>query len=282
MLHPPKPLDAPTAPAGFRRCAVLDAHALGFVFQVERAGGTFICKRLRGRGERDTEATRQLLQEGAILAALDGRGVPKLASRGDDDAGPFVVMEFVMMASLTARAVIDASWMACAAPQAFATLATVHEAVDALGPLEIVHADISPSNLLVRDDGGDAKLIDFGLSRWRATPPWAAAGEATSRATAAFQGTLLYAAPELARGEEIDARADLFALAASLLHSYARAPPRRATVAPAMLVEAGEADVVDWARAASAGLPRVLANALCACVAFDRNARPSAARDVTV
>src|SRR5205823_4768550 len=107
------------------------------------------------------------------------------------------------------------------------TLASIHEAADKRGPLRVVHRDITPSNVYVTDDAGSAILADFGLARWRGGGP---------PQDGAFRGTLLYAAPELARCDaDVDARADLFALAASLLHVASGAPPRSASSAAALL-----------------------------------------------
>jgi serine/threonine-protein kinase len=137
-----------------------------------------------------------------------------------------------------------------------------------------VHADVSTTNVLVDPRGEPAALIDFGLARWRDDDAIA------SSARGAFRGTLLYAAPEVARGEPFDARADLFALAASLLHVYSGVPPRSATTEATLLVEAGDREVAAWTRAASAGLSRALAGALASCLAFAADDRPRSAREI--
>lgn len=89
-----------------------------------------------------------------------------------------------------------------------------------------------------------------------------------------FRGTLLYAAPEVARGETPDARSDAFALAASLLHVASSQPPRGSETQAAMLLAAGEQSIEPWARRAAATLAPGMAEALVACCAFDRDARP--------
>lgn len=89
-------------------------------------------------------------------------------------------------------------------------LAAVHEK-------GLLHRDVKPSNILVRKDGTPL-LSDFGLARDTDTPEASRSG--------VFVGTLAYAAPEQLRGEcAIDARADVYALGATLYHALTlRAP----------------------------------------------------------
>jgi serine/threonine protein kinase len=182
------------------------------------------------------------------------------------------------------RTYIHLPWLANAAKAAFGALAAVHEAEDEDGPLAIVHGDVSPSNLAISDDASSALLLDFGLASGRRWP---------RTNDGAFRGTVRYAAPETARGEPIDVRADVFALAASLLHAASGLAPREAhgrAVGPAafaaLLASAAEEPVDVWAERASAPLAAAgfepLAHALRLCVSFDRLSRPPSARAALV
>jgi uncharacterized RDD family membrane protein YckC len=112
-------------------------------------------------------------------------------------------------------------------------LQLVHDA--ALGLREAHHAgfshrDVKPSNLMV-DGHGVVKVVDFGLV---AVAPEAAAPDAPAAQTS-FGGTPLYMAPEQARGEPIDLRADIYALGATLYHLVAGKPPFVADTVPELL-----------------------------------------------
>jgi serine/threonine-protein kinase len=179
---------------------------------------------------------------------------------------------------------IEAAWIARAARAALGALAAVHEATDEDGPLAIVHGDVSPANLAISDDASEALLLDFGLASGR---KWPRARDG------AFRGTLLYAAPEAARGDPIDARADLFALAASLLHAASGEAPRAHqghAIGPAafaaLLASAAEEPVDAWAARASRPLEGAgygaLARVLVACLAYGRDDRPASARAAAV
>ena len=270
------------APPGFR-ISDTGQHVTGaasFIFPVVADGergaphALFVCKRLSPRARADHEAARGMREEGALLAALGGRGAPQLIGKGDDAHGPFVVMERIAWPTLRAHleaGVCGTDWIARASSAAFSRLAEVHVAGDAAGTLGVVHADLSPDNVAFAEDATDATLLDFGLARWR---------DAAPRDTSAFRGTLVYAAPELARGEPIDVRADLFALAASLLHAASGVSPRVAPNAASLLAEAAEAPLDAWAAAAARPFPEPLRAALRGCLAFDRALRPASAAAV--
>ncbi|MGO8995474.1 MAG: protein kinase domain-containing protein [Polyangiaceae bacterium] len=214
-------------------------------------------------------------REGAVLAALAQAGVtgvPRLLHAW----GGGVALEWLAMRTLSdagpalrqRRELRDAT-----ARGVFATLASVHAARDSRAvPLEVVHGDVSPDNLYVSTEDAQTAIADFGLAIWRESPP----SEESVRG--AFRGTLAYAAPEVARSEGFDGRADDFALAASMLHVVTGIPLRETTGAPAvMLVDAGTRPLDashPWRHLARKLFDHAIAEALLACLAFDPCDRP--------
>ena len=84
----------------------------------------------------------------------------------------------------------------------------------------IVHRDLKPENVMVTPDG-TVKILDFGLAREAPEGP-SATGEAE---TTGIAGTPAYMAPEQARGERVDARADVFSLGVLLYEMLTGARP---------------------------------------------------------
>ncbi|MCP4504481.1 MAG: serine/threonine protein kinase [Deltaproteobacteria bacterium] len=83
-----------------------------------------------------------------------------------------------------------------------------HHAKDTIGnSRSIVHRDISPQNIMVRNDGV-AKIVDFGIAK--------ASNRSTRTATGVLKGKLQYRAPEQVQGMELDGRSDQFALGVCL------------------------------------------------------------------
>jgi len=228
------------------------------VFGVARDGEEHVCKRLGPRALDEPWMRERLVAEGHLLGLLGGRGVPGLVASGEDAHGPWIVMERLAWPTLASRAgTRDARWLGGAAGAAFDALATVHAA-------GVIHGDISPDNVLVSVDGAHAALVDFGLAL-APTMPALPAGP--------FRGTLLYAAPEVARGEPFDGRADLFAMAASLLHVWSGEAPRTQESDAAMLLAAGEEGIEAWAERAARGLPAEVVRTLVTRCSFDAKER---------
>jgi serine/threonine protein kinase len=248
------------APEGFTFVPGTDRQTASTqVFEVLFDGVPFVCKRLGPRAMGEAWMRERLAAEGRVLGALKGRGAPSLVAEGEDAAGPWFVMDRVPWPTLARRiGACDAAWVVAAAHSAFDALAAVHAA-------GVVHGDVGPDNVLVSDDGAQTALVDFGLAQGaglRPMPP------------GPFRGTLVYAAPEVARGEPFDARADVFALAASLLHAAGGTAPRAHADASAMLLAAGEEPLDAWAERAARALPERIARTLVRCCAFDASDRP--------
>lgn len=89
----------------------------------------------------------------------------------------------------------------------------------------VVHRDIKPSNLIINDQGA-VKILDFGLARVQSV-----VGEVSMQTTVGqLLGTLDYMAPEQADGSDVDARADIYALGATLFKLLGGSPPHGRSV----------------------------------------------------
>lgn len=192
-------------------------------------------KRLSRRVRDDAEAVARFRAEAELLWLLGGRVTPKLVETGDDDRGPFLRMENVGLRTLAERmnatgAAIDPAWIDRAFLTALAALRILHE-----GPPPVVHADLSPSNLAVSEDGARVVILDLGLACWHGAPP----------RDGAFRGTVAYAAPEVARGETPTAKSDRFSLAASFLHAATGEHPHVERSFAAALTAVGEVPLLE-------------------------------------
>jgi serine/threonine-protein kinase len=164
-------------------------------------------KRARGRDWSDVERAR-FVGEARVASALHHANVAAVLDYGFIDGTPYLVLEHVEGLDLSAlrRAanVMPEDVALCIALDVAHALAYVHSASDHHGrPLEIVHRDLSPANVLV-SWSGDVKLSDFGVAR--GTPRRAATQVGTIKGTPAFM------APEQLVAAHLDARADLFGL----------------------------------------------------------------------
>ena len=157
------------------------------------------------------------------------------------------------------------------------------DALSAAHAVGIIHRDLKPANIMLTRSG--VKLLDFGLARLREPPTGtsSAADPATDPLTmpGLIFGTLPYMAPEQVRGEEADARADLFAFGAVF---YEMLTGRRAFSAesePSLIAEILERDPPSMtAHAPSQAAP--LEPVLKACLAKDPANRWQHARDVAL
>jgi serine/threonine protein kinase len=228
-------------------------------------------KRLSSRERGVPAAVSRLRHEGQVLLALGGRVTPRFVDAGQDAGGPWFRMSKIPFPTLAERieathTPLDFDWLNKGVRAAFSALAMVHDAVDEHGPLNVVHADVSPSNLAVSDRGTEAILLDLELASSRARGP---------EKDGAFRGTVSYCAPEIARGEPALVVSDLFALAASFLHAWTGVLPRNGPSLPVALAIAAERPLREFAT-----IPNTFPAPLFDCLAHDPQLRPQAARDV--
>ena len=260
-------------PEGYVVESVLSPGPVAFVALARGADGG-LCVLKTAAIDRGVDAIRN---EEAVLRALGAAGVEGVPRLLDTWAEGFA-LEHIGIPTLRECTALLREYAAllrggadlrdAVARRGFDRLAAVHAAADARGPLAVVHGDVSPDNLFVARDGSKAVLADFGLARWREGGP----------SGGTFRGTLPYAAPEVARGEDFDGRADDFSLAASILEVVTGIALRGDSGSKAvMLVDAGTRRL-DAAHPWRALAPKLfsagVAGALLACLAFDPRDRP--------
>lgn len=161
----------------------------------------------------DERFVEMFLDEGKLAAHISSPHVVQTLDLGRaEDDSLYLVMELVVGVSLAAlvRAVLRSKSQLPAAvaveilSQAAAGLHDAHEARTMYGqPLEIVHRDISPQNILV-DVSGRVRITDFGVAR--------ALERATHTQSGEVKGKIGYFAPEQVRGKNVDRRTDIFAM----------------------------------------------------------------------
>jgi eukaryotic-like serine/threonine-protein kinase len=160
----------------------------------------------------DAQFVERFQHEGKVLVHLQHANIAQVLDMGEAEGTLYIALEYVMGVDVSRLhdavfrnggeiPVPLALWIC---QQAAEGLAYAHGKTAPDGtPLQIVHRDVSPHNLMVSYDG-EVKVIDFGIAR------------STARAAQTQPQTVLgkigYMAPEQARGEEVDARADQYSL----------------------------------------------------------------------
>lgn len=165
------------------------------------------------------DAKARLLAEARATAALGHPNAVAVFDVGEHEGAPFIAMEFVK--GKTLRAFIGDP--AIPPARRIRWLTEVARALAAAHRAGLVHRDVKPENVMVRDDGA-VKVLDFGIARRvavAAQAPGAISGSAgpvipadaitTLTAGNFMVGTPLYLAPEQIKGDPVDARTDQFA-----------------------------------------------------------------------
>jgi serine/threonine-protein kinase len=187
-----------------------------------RLGRTVAVKRLRSDLAADPTFQARFRREAQSAASLNHPAVVAVYDTGEelavDGSGlmlPYIVMEYVE--GRTLRDILREGRRIL--PQrALEITGAVLDALDYSHRAGIIHRDIKPANVMLTPTG-DVKVMDFGIARAIAD------SSATMTQTAAVVGTAQYLSPEQARGEQVDARSDLYSAGCLLYELLTGRPP---------------------------------------------------------
>jgi tRNA A-37 threonylcarbamoyl transferase component Bud32 len=182
---------------------------------IQRFEKLVVVKRILPEMARDTEYVEMFLEEARLAAGLHHSNIVQVYDIGEDEETPFFAMEYLQGEDVrTLFGVAQRRGERVPVEHALSIVIGVaaglhhaHEQCDADGkPLGIVHRDVSPHNVAVTFDGG-VKLLDFGVAKTTTRRRASATRHGT------LKGKLGYMSPEQCRGDELDRRSDVFAIA---------------------------------------------------------------------
>ncbi len=217
-------LAAQVGPGGFKRPAVV--------------------KRLLESLTDEGEFLEMFLEEARLAALIHHPNVVSVFDFARDGETYFLAMEYVHGVTLrsllkTAKSkgmMLPEPVVATIAAQALQGLGAAHELLDENGnPLNLVHRDVSPDNIMVGFDGM-VKVLDFGIAK-------ASTSAAVTR-VGTMKGKLSYMPPEAARGESTDARGDIWSMGVVLYEALTQQRPFAADNDAALLAALVNADPI--------------------------------------
>jgi serine/threonine protein kinase len=212
-------LDAGTVVGRYRIVKRIGAGAMGEVYLAvdEQLGRRAALKVLGPRHQANSVVRERFVREARALAHLSHPNLITVYEAGRTaDGTPYFAMELLeggdTQKLLDERGPLTSGVVALIGAQAAAGLGEAARA-------HIIHRDVKPANLGISGHGV-LKVTDFGLAK-------ASASGKNLTGEGLVVGTADYIAPEQARGEEVDERADVYALGCTLFHLLTTRPPFR-------------------------------------------------------
>ncbi|MBL4686382.1 MAG: protein kinase, partial [Nannocystaceae bacterium] len=198
------------------KCEVLSRLAIGGMAELYLArqhGAIIVLKRILPHLAEDPEFVRMFHDEANLAATLDHPNIVRVYDQGRDGDNFYFTMEYVhgenvrtmIRAAQKAERFLPLHHVVQIGVGVARGLNYAHDRRDDTTglPLEIVHRDVSPTNVLVAFDGA-VKIVDFGIAKAAAATHITQAGM--------LKGKASYMSPEQCRAEPVDRRSDVFAI----------------------------------------------------------------------
>lgn len=270
-------MTAPQTATPFGKYLLIKRLAVGgmaelFLAQQAPRSELLVIKRILPYLSEEPEFVQMFLDEARIAAQLHHPNIVQLFELGRQENSIFIAMEFVdgidlrrVMAEETKHGSTVPYGVAariCALVAAGLDHAHHSRGVDGR-PLELIHRDVSPQNVMVGYDGR-VKLVDFGIAK--------AQSFAERSKPGVIKGKFLYLAPEQVGQERLDGRADIFALGVMLYElTTGRSPFSRPTTEG--ILYAIRSEMPPAPHLLRSDYPVALSRIVMKCLAKDRNQR---------
>jgi hypothetical protein len=202
----PEPLPPPVG--GYRPLRLLGTGGMGRVYEAEDPSGRRVALKLLSPDFAASRlAVERFRQEGRLASRISHPRCVFVLTADAEAGRPYIAME--LMSGATLKDLVEKDGPLPAA-EAVARVLDVIEGLAEAHQAGVIHRDVKPANCYVEADGR-VKVGDFGLSRSLT------ANLQLTRA-GGFVGTPLFASPEQLRGEPLDARTDVYSVAATLYY----------------------------------------------------------------
>ena len=229
---PDSPVSREPVETGYTMLRKIADGGMGVVFlgNDEKLSRHVAIKRLRPSTLADASSRDRFFQEAKSIAALSHVNIVQVYTLGEDDEGPYIVMEYVAGPAAASQGITPPLPFSLAdrihrdgplpADQALELLIKLSKAIEYAHGCGVIHRDLKPSNVLFAEDG-TPKIVDFGLARRQS--------EDVEKLT--VQGekmlSLGYGAPEQEHdASKTDERADVYGLGALLFFALTGRNPR--------------------------------------------------------
>src|SRR3990170_3335686 len=199
----------------YRLEEVLGKGGMGIVFRAVREtdGEVVALKVLRPELAADAVYRQRFAREARVAAEVQDRHLVPIVEAGEADGQPYLAALYLRGRTLAQRVEAEGP---LPLEDVVRVAAEVGAGLDALHRHGLIHRDVKPSNVMLREDGGGL-LGDFGLAKGRAYTVLTRPGQ--------VMGTLDYIAPELIRGGEAGPASDIYALGCLVYEGLAGRPP---------------------------------------------------------